>query len=223
MTVVIIFLIVFAVATMGISASGPDVHGEEERLRVMAGGGGEPQPHTDEGKTARRVEMGHVLTTIIAQLRSGGNLRAQLEALAGRKFALPGLTQKYVEEALSPGDHASTPQMARLSSRVMMCAALSESLGSRLTQSLSVVHSLYLQESRFEDLRTRAFSLPRATVKLLSGLPVVTLCGGEVLGAHPFIFLFHSAAGVACLIVGLFFFCAGLVWVRRLMVTFDGR
>jgi tight adherence protein B len=101
-----------------------------------------------------------------------------------------------------------------------MCIRLSEVLGSRLVESLRVVRTLYEQERRLEDLRAQAFSMPRATVKLLAALPVITLCGGEVLGAHSFAFLTGSAAGWMCCLCGLGLFGAGWMWMRRLLRDF---
>ncbi len=58
---------------------------------------------------------------------------------------------------------------------------------------------------------------PRATARLLAGLPLVGIALGTSLGAHPVRFLLHSVAGAAVLAAGLAFEGAGLAWTERLV------
>lgn len=57
---------------------------------------------------------------------------------------------------------------------------------------------------------------PRATAKLLAGLPVFGLALGASVGANPFHVLFGTAYGLACLVAGAALTAAGLLWVERL-------
>jgi tight adherence protein B len=58
---------------------------------------------------------------------------------------------------------------------------------------------------------------PRATARLLAGLPVLGLAMGGALGAHPLSFLFGTLPGVVCLILGVGLDAVGLWWTRQLV------
>ncbi|MBM7783443.1 type II secretion system F family protein [Tenggerimyces flavus] len=57
---------------------------------------------------------------------------------------------------------------------------------------------------------------PRATAKLLAGLPVFGLVLGAGVGSNPYHVLFGTGYGIACLVVGAALTAAGLFWVERL-------
>ncbi|WP_436758679.1 type II secretion system F family protein [Streptosporangium sp. V21-05] len=58
---------------------------------------------------------------------------------------------------------------------------------------------------------------PRATARLLAGLPVIGLLMAAGLGMRPLHFLFGGLAGVGCLVVGLALDACGLWWTHRLV------
>ncbi len=64
--------------------------------------------------------------------------------------------------------------------------------------------------------RRVALAGPKASARMLAWLPLLGLGLGSMIGANPFAFLMGSLAGRACLILGLGFETAGVVWVRRL-------
>ncbi|PAU66763.1 Flp pilus assembly protein, partial [Bifidobacterium italicum] len=68
-----------------------------------------------------------------------------------------------------------------------------------------------------EELRRNAFAVPQSTVKMLLGLPAVTVVLGEVLGADPIGVLFGSWQGMCCLGFGGVCYAFGAVWMLRLM------
>ncbi|MDN3354545.1 type II secretion system protein [Actinomadura sp. DC4] len=57
---------------------------------------------------------------------------------------------------------------------------------------------------------------PRATARLLAGLPALGLGMAAVLGARPLTFLFASLPGALCLSLGLTLDATGLWWTARL-------
>lgn len=218
----LIFCVTFAALqarrALGVGAAGRLDDLDQGSLRRRAFGRGK------SSDTAHPVESAQALATLIAHLENGGDFRDQLEKFAGRHFAGAHLTERYVSEAFSgasSADGVGEETRSLLSSRVLACGRLSESLGCALAGSLRVVKELCAQEQHVEDLRAKAFSMPKATIKLLSALPLLTLTGGEVLGAHPFAFLLGSAAGRVCAGVGFAFFAAGVWWIRRLMRDFS--
>ncbi len=57
---------------------------------------------------------------------------------------------------------------------------------------------------------------PRATARMLAGLPVVGLLMAMAMGAHPLRFLFGTLPGGACLCLGVGLDVLGLWWTRRI-------
>lgn len=57
---------------------------------------------------------------------------------------------------------------------------------------------------------------PRATARLLAGLPLLGLMMAAALGADPLAFLFGTVPGLGCLILGVGLDVLGLYWTRRL-------
>ncbi|GAA2880987.1 hypothetical protein GCM10010517_43820 [Streptosporangium fragile] len=59
---------------------------------------------------------------------------------------------------------------------------------------------------------------PRATARLLAGLPVLGLVMAAGLGMRPLHFLFGGPAGAGCLVLGLVLDACGLWWTHRLVI-----
>ena len=57
---------------------------------------------------------------------------------------------------------------------------------------------------------------PRATARLLAGLPFLGLIMAAVLGADPLAFLFGTLPGLACLLAGVGLNATGALWTHRL-------
>jgi len=60
---------------------------------------------------------------------------------------------------------------------------------------------------------------PRATARLLAGLPLLGLGMAAALGARPLAFLFGTLPGAACLLAGVGLDVLGLWWTRRLAAS----
>lgn len=205
--------------------------------------------HEKSSKTKEsdsELDLSQILTALIAHVKNGGTLRGYLEAATHRRCVTREVTVQSISEAFSrrcgsgscdeesssrvgiaekgtrrAADMEDDAERARVSARVFICARLSESLGCALSDVVSVVLKLHLQERKVADLKAKASAIPKATLKLLSALPVVVLLGGEVLGAHGVAFLLFTAAGRWCLLGGLAFFAAGMVWSHRLLGDFQ--
>ncbi len=64
---------------------------------------------------------------------------------------------------------------------------------------------------------------PRATMKVLAGLPVVGVGMGFLMGANPLAFLLGSVWGWACLVLAVALEAGGLAWTRRLVRGIETR
>ena len=67
-----------------------------------------------------------------------------------------------------------------------------------------------------------ALAPPRATAKMLAGLPVFGLGLGYSMNADPLDFLLHTTAGLGCLGAGVGLALVGLWWVERLADAVEG-
>ncbi|GAA2259080.1 hypothetical protein GCM10010232_57080 [Streptomyces amakusaensis] len=76
--------------------------------------------------------------------------------------------------------------------------------------------ALLADRDRREDLRSQLAGA-RSTVGLLALLPAVGLAMGGALGADPLRVLFHTPAGLMCLLVGGALEAAGVCWAARIV------
>ncbi|WP_340377248.1 type II secretion system F family protein [Streptomyces sp. SS7] len=81
--------------------------------------------------------------------------------------------------------------------------------------------ALRAERDQRADLRAQ-LSGPRATAVMLACLPALGLVLGAALGADPLRVLFHSVAGLGCLLVGGLLEGAGVWWVRWLVRNAEG-
>ncbi|KFI44796.1 tight adherence protein B [Bifidobacterium bohemicum] len=105
----------------------------------------------------------------------------------------------------------------RAAAELDLALRVSQLLGCEASGCLEAVSDSYRRAKMLESLRDRAFSVPKATVKLLSALPLATLALGELMGAHPLKFLLFSPVGRLCLILGCFAYVVGLAWMGILL------
>jgi tight adherence protein B len=79
-----------------------------------------------------------------------------------------------------------------------------------------VAVSLREAEAHRQDVAAQLAG-PRATARLLAGLPVLGLSMAAGLGMRPLDFLFGGPAGTACLVLGIALDGCGLWWTSRLV------
>ncbi|MFI0354410.1 type II secretion system F family protein [Actinomadura sp. 9N407] len=78
-----------------------------------------------------------------------------------------------------------------------------------------LVAALRDEEAQRQEIATQLAG-PRATARLLAGLPLLGLGMAVALGADPLAFLFGTLPGLGCLLSGIGLNVAGLWWTRRL-------
>jgi tight adherence protein B len=79
----------------------------------------------------------------------------------------------------------------------------------------SLADALREEEAHRREV-TAQLAGPRATARLLAGLPLLGLGMAAALGARPLAFLFGTAPGVGCLLTGAGLDVLGLWWTQRL-------
>lgn len=166
-----------------------------------------------------RSGIAHVLAAVIARLKSGGTMVEAFEeqidgCFAVRKLTMQRLADLFTRRCLPDESHV---QVMRAAVGVSAAAAVSEELGCRAVPCLEAVLGVYRQMRLMQNLKAQAFAVPKATIGLLSSLPLVAVALGELMGARPLMFLFGSQQGLACLASGGCCYAVGLIWVRCLL------
>lgn len=101
--------------------------------------------------------------------------------------------------------------------RLAACWRVSVAVGGGLTALVErVCASLREAQAHREEVAAQ-LSGPRATARMLAGLPVLGLLMAAGLGMDPLAFLFGGPAGFVCLVVGLALDAAGVWWTNRLV------
>lgn len=174
------------------------------------------------GDACTATGIASVIAAIIARTASGGNVRDAFREQYGMEFATSTITPARAAATLRR--HATTDEteqdIVRIARQLTSACLLSERLGCGAAHCLQSVSDSYRRDCRARDLRREAFATPKATIVLLSVLPLATVGLGEFMGARPLAFLFGSAKGAVCLFLGLAWYAIGLLWIRQLFARF---
>lgn len=174
------------------------------------------------GDTCTATGIASAIAAIIARTASGGNVRDAFREQYGMEFATSTITPAHAAATLRR--HATTDEteqdIVRIARQLTSACLLSERLGCGAAHCLQSVSDSYRRDCRARDLRREAFAAPKATIVLLSVLPLATVGLGEFMGARPLAFLFGSAKGAVCLFLGLAWYAIGLLWIRQLFARF---
>lgn len=166
-----------------------------------------------------RSGIAQVLASAIARMAGGGTLVEAFEEQFGGRFAVRRLTPQRLTDLFErrrlPDE--SRAQSVRAAMGAAAAATVSEELGCRAVPCLEAVLDVYSHMRLMQNMRAQAFAVPQATVGLLSALPAIAVVLGELMGAHPLLFLFGSQRGLVCLVSGGCCYVVGLVWMRALM------
>ena len=173
-----------------------------------------PEPH---------IGIDAVIAAVIARTSSGGTVVEAFEEQGGIRFATPRITAARAQSVLRrcAKRDESEEDIARAARQIAAACALSERLGCEISGCLQAAAEAYRRERKMHDLKREAFAMPKATIRLLSALPAVTIALGELMGSRPLRFLFGSAQGLLCLLVGLIWYGFGLLWTRRMLNEFE--
>lgn len=170
-----------------------------------------------------RIGVDATIAAIIARVKSGGDAVEAFEEQGGIRFATPRVTVARAATVLRrrAKDDESEADVAAAARHLAAACRLSERTGCELSRCLEAVADDQRRVRRAAELRRQTFAMPKATIRLLSALPLVTVALGELLGARPVAFLFGSPQGLSCLGLGGLWYACGMMWTRRLLTTFD--
>ena len=166
-----------------------------------------------------RPGLAVLITSLLAFVDNGGGLVEAFEEASGRRFATHEVTRERVmamlENRCLPQERG--PTLTIMAQALMACYGLSAIMGCRASDGLRTVAVMQRRRAALDEAREKAFAVPRATIRLLSILPVLTIIMGEFMGARPLTFLCRPGPGTICLILGAAFYVVGLVWIHQLM------
>ncbi|WP_238548495.1 type II secretion system F family protein [Bifidobacterium biavatii] len=170
-----------------------------------------------------RVGIASVIASACATLRSGGSLLQAFSEQSRQGFAVGRLTEPRIRDVLAERalPRETTNQINRVATEIAVAARISDRLGCPAANCLEAVGETYRRSRNMEDLRAQVFAVPKATVRLLSGLPVATILLGELMGSRPVAFLFGAPQGLFCLALGACCYIAGLAWTHALLRGMD--
>ncbi|WP_346621448.1 pilus assembly protein TadB [Blastococcus montanus] len=163
----------------------------------------------------RLVALAEALGALAAELRAGRSLE---DAVRGAAAACPdrhcaaALVSVLRAPPAGPRD-ALAAELGRLSAAVALSARTGCSLA---TVVVAVEDDLRARLGHRRALRV-ATAGPRASARLLAGLPVLGLAMGSGIGADPWRVLTTTGPGQVLLVVGVLLEAAGIAWTGRLM------
>ncbi|SEK44101.1 tight adherence protein B [Blastococcus sp. DSM 46786] len=169
----------------------------------------------------RQAVLAEALGAVAAELRAGRTLTEAVRTAAADcpdpvcAAALGRAARAPVTDATGGGaDGDGTPAaLARLSAAV--------ALGTRTGCSLAAVVAAVEDDLRARLRRRRellvATAGPRASARLLAGLPLLGLAMGSGVGADPWHVLTRTGAGQGLLVAGVLLEVAGIAWTGRLV------
>ncbi|PLS28730.1 hypothetical protein [Bifidobacterium parmae] len=185
---------------------------------------GHGAPVSPVARLPPRIGIDATIAAVIARVKGGGDAAEAFEEQGGVRFATPRVTAARAANVLRMRAKADETEadVATAARHLAAACRLSEHTGCELSHCLEAVADDQRRARRAAELKRQTFAMPKATIRLLSALPAVTVALGELLGARPVAFLFEEPQGLLCLGLGGLWYAAGLVWTRRLLATFDG-
>lgn len=158
---------------------------------------------------------------VAAQVRAGAAPLAAWQA-AGQVLGLSTAARTdpldwWAALARSGGDPAAS--VAAAASSAAWC--LAERTGAPLAEVLDGVAAAVRDELAVAGQIEVALAGPRATVRLLTWLPIGGLLLGQAVGASPLVVLLRTTVGRACAALGMALLLAGRWWMHRLVARVE--
>ncbi|SDU78766.1 tight adherence protein B [Arcanobacterium phocae] len=187
-------------------------------------------------KKSRNLDMGMVMSEVATRLRSGSSVEQAWQRTlrqcgidggyggetGGRFLSDDGVPVPLQQiwnlswwqrkrRRISPG------AMSALPAAFLVCR-MSQGTGAPVADVLDSCANGITEAGEAVAARDIALAGPQTSAFMLAFLPIAGIGFGTLLGAHPIEFFVSSLAGFGVLVLGLGTECAGLWWVRRLVV-----
>lgn len=165
-----------------------------------------------------RLAVAEAASVLAANLRVG---MVPAQALAVAAVSCPVLEEGRVTMSMG-GD---VPALWHRRAVVEGCGGLRELArawqvsavsGASLTGTLEGVAAGLAADQSLRSVVGSELAAPRATGKLMAALPALGLGMGYLIGGKPLGWLAGGLAGWACLVLGVGFACAGVLWIENL-------
>jgi tight adherence protein B len=171
--------------------------------------------------TARLSTLIEVLAAFAAELRAGRTLeeavRGAVADCPDEDIAAAVVRAVRAPVASVPGTAASTDGRAAALDQLTAAVVLSARTGCSLAAVVSAVEDdLGARQRRRRELLV-ATAGPRASARLLAGLPLLGLAMGSGVGADPWQVLTRTGTGQLLLVAGVLLEGAGIAWTGRLV------
>lgn len=170
-----------------------------------------------------RAAWSQLLSALALELRAGRSPAHALLAAAGasRTAASPTLARELRPALLAaglPGDVGGALRRARPPPLRVLGAAwsMSERQGASLAVVVARLADGARRDAELERARAGAVAGPRASARLVAGLPALGVLLAAGLGAQPVAFLLHDPLGQLCFVAGTVLDVAALGWSARL-------
>jgi tight adherence protein B len=172
-----------------------------------------------------RTAVVDLCRSMAAELRAG---RASADAFAAAVQAAPTRLSDLLQSAVAVGRRGDNGDLAAAVARVaatpgcdglravVACWRVAAASGAALAPAIDRVADALQDEIDLSREVASIMAGPRATVRVLAGLPVIGLLLGTAIGARPIDFLLGSALGVGCVLGAVVLDALGVVWSRRI-------
>ncbi|WP_051208856.1 type II secretion system F family protein [Propionicicella superfundia] len=181
-------------------------------LRVVRGG------LAARTRRRRRAEVALAGETLAGLLRLG-HVPARALAIAAEECtvlreaaAAQGVGADVADTLAKASSQPGLDELAQIAAGWRIATAT----GASMASTMDAVAVRLRGEQQVSGVVRAELSAPRATGRLLAGLPVAGLLLGYLMGGDPLGFLTGTVLGEACLIAGVSLMCAGLLWTDRL-------
>ncbi|BDR55351.1 pilus assembly protein [Bombiscardovia apis] len=172
-----------------------------------------------------RIGIEATISSLSAYMRNGGTLVGAFEEQSGRRFATRKINYERARAMLEGRKlrQENDKQVRAVAYALAVSCKLSSLLGCEASRCLDAVGAAHRRMARLAQAKDAAFAMPKATMKLLTALPLLTLAFGSLLGARPLAFLLKPGIGTLCLIFGGVSYALGLLWMRALLKELDEK
>jgi len=175
-------------------------------------------------RAAESVALQGALGVLVSELRVGAHPVAAFESAASEAdgavakslcavAARARFGADVVDGLRSVATRSSTPAYWE---RIAVCWHLAQTHGLGIAALMSTAERDIVAHERFSAGVHSGMAGARATAAVLTGLPVLGVCLGQLIGADPLGFLLSGGVGGWMLIVGVTLACCGLLWSDRI-------